>query len=264
MVKKSSFLEKLVGRLRAGTTVRVSADEEGKEGVEGSREVIDAQAMAAESTPEAAHRRKLNPREDVVLAMNESFGELSSLLRGVQVRMEDQGGRLADMGAHVQKLPLTAEQELEAVRDLAKQIEEQNQLSKSMLEAYADLPQVMLGVKEALQRAAASDERTARTIEDFRSSMGHVQGSMREMVQSSKEQSQSAAALAKSQENSVRQLESTTQEGLKALRWAQEDQANRMIKLVGESSKWSRAVLVMLVMTFVVLACILGAILVNG
>ena len=62
----------------------------------------------------------------------------------------------------------------------------------------------------------------------------------------------------------MRKLESTTQEGLQALRWAQEDQATRMSKMVAESGKWNRAVLVMLVLSFAALVSIFAAILLSG
>ena len=58
---------------------------------------------------------------------------------------------------------------------------------------------------------------------------------------------------------SVEALESSTKEGLQALRWAQEDQSNRMAKLVSESTRWNRAVLVMGVFGLAALAAIFFA-----
>ena len=217
--------------------------------------------------------------------MNESFGELASLLRGVQVRLEDQGGQMAKVGEHTQNLPATNEAQLEVLRSLAAHVEKQNQLQENMARAFTQLPEIMDGLKSSLDRAAATDKRTVETLVDFRGTMDRIQDGMGQMVESAKTQADASKVLAKDQKASaeklvdrlnderkqqgemqkatVRELENTTQEGLRALRWAQEDQANRMVKLVGEAGRLNRVVVVLSIMSFAALAAILVAILTN-
>ena len=289
MVNKSSFLDKLVSRFRSTSGVRVDAGHRRR----GPSETVEARAdeslksepgqVPARPRSEVKSGRKISSREDAVITMNESFGELASLLRGVQVRLEDQGGQMARVGEHTESLPATNEAQLDVLKSLVVQVEKQNQLQDSMARAFTQLPEVMDGLKSALDRAAATDKRTVETLVDFRATMDRIQDGMGTMVESATTQAEASKVLAKDQKASaeklvdrlnderkqqgevqkatVRELENTTQEGLRALRWAQEDQANRMVKLVGEAGKLNRVVVVMLIMSFAALAAILVAIL---
>jgi hypothetical protein len=206
-------------------------------------------------------KRKLSGSEDAAMKMSNSFSELSSLLRGVQVRMEDQGGRLDTMGHDLSKLPATAEAQLDVLKVLVTQLEKQNTMNATMVETFAGLPSVMKGVQESLAKTAATDARTAQTLDDFKSTMNRIHTSMGEMVDTTKVQADAAQSLAKNHSTTVARMESSTQEGLKALRWAQEDQANRMAKMVGENSRWNRAILVLMILSFAALVSIFGALL---
>lgn len=294
MVKKSSFIDKLVNRFRSGSGVRVEAGQRRGEGetVEaratgaGAGDVdveVDSGQVPARPRAEARSGRKISSREDAMITMNESFGELASLLRGVQVRLEDQGGQMARVGEHTQNLPAAGEAQVKVLESLVVQVERQNQLQENMARAFTTLPGIMEGLKVALERAAATDKRTVETLVDFRSTMDRIQDGMGQMVESAKTQAESSRVLAKDQKASaeklvdrlneerklqgemqkatVRELENTTQEGLRALRWAQEDQANRMVKLVGEAGRLNRVVVVLLIMSVAALAAILVAIL---
>ena len=289
VVKRTSFLDKLVNRFRSSSGVRVAAGrhKRGRSQTVEARAEDDAERGQVPARPAAEVRsgRKISSREGAVLAMNESFGELASLLRGVQVRLEDQGGQMAKVGEHTQCLPATSEAQLGVLRSLVVQVEKQNQIQETMARAFTDLPEVMTGLKASLDRATAMDKRTVETLGDFRQTMDQIQDGMGKMVESSKTQAEAAQVLAKDQQASaeklvgrlseerkeqgemqkatVRQLENSTQEGLRALRWAQEDQSNRMVKLVGEASKWNRAVMVLMIMSVAALTSILVAILID-
>ncbi|MCA8956562.1 MAG: hypothetical protein KDC87_10845 [Planctomycetes bacterium] len=262
MVKKSTILEKFVGRFRSGP-VRVASDRtETVEPVEADEPVAESR-LPVQHIPEEINprsRRRLSPAEDLSMAINESFTELSSLMRGVQVRMEDQGTRLSKMGEDMHKLPVVAEAQLVVLRRLADQLDKQQEMQGTMVRAFGDLPEVMKGVQRSLERSAATDDRTASTLSEFKQTMARIQGTMGEMVDAAKQQAQAAGSLANGQAATVKQLETSTQGGLEALRWAQEDQANRLAKMVGEGSRWNRAVLVMLVLSFAALVAIFGAV----
>lgn len=271
MVKKAGIFDKIVNRFRSGP---VQVEETTRRGGTSSKATGSPRRGAAEqpravpidkvepSRGEAIghdQRRKISNKEDAALAMSKSFGELSSLLRGVQVRMEDQGSSIADMGKDISRLPAASEAQLELLKALATQLEKQNTVSASLVQTFGDLPEVMKDLRAALERNSARDERTAQTLDQFRSTMDRIQGSMGEMVQNSKEQTVAAQSMAKDHQSTVAQLEESTQEGLKALRWAQEDQANRMLKLASENGRWNRAVVFMLVLLFSALVAIFAA-----
>ena len=262
MVKKSSFLDKIVNRFRSGS-VRVDKGLN-RRSRGGSGQADNVTSQVVKSGPEEIvpdSRRKLSKQEDAALAMNTSFGELASLLRGVQVRTEDQGGRLEQMSGDLSKLPATAEAQLEVLRSLVAQLEKQNTMNGKMVETFAELPDVMKGVQESLAKSAATDERTAQTLDEFKSNMNHIHSSMGDMVETNKVHADAARTLTDDHKETARQLETTTQDGLKALRWAHEDQANRISKLVGENGKWNRLIFVSLIFGVAALLSILLALL---
>lgn len=293
MVNKSSFLDKLVSRFRSSSGVRVGAGPHRRDRRE-KAETVEARTeqepesgssrLPARGKAEARSSRKISSREDAVITMNESFGEMCNLLRGVQVRLEDQGGQMAKVGEHTRDLPAATQAQQEVLRSLVLQMDRQNQAQENLAHAFHRLPEVMDGLKSALDRAAATDKRTIETLGDFRATMDRIQDRMGQMVESARTQAESSKVLAQDQKASaeklvehlneerkqhgemqkatVRELENTTQEGLRALRWAQEDQANRMVKLVVEAGRLNRVVVALLIMSLVVLAGILAAILV--
>jgi hypothetical protein len=281
VVKKSSFLDKLRNRWRSPSGMRV----EGAPRDDGRSEVL-ASLPAAPEPVEPAGRAKLTPQQDAMLALGEGFKELASLLRGVQTRLETQGELNAAFGARVEQLPVLAAAQLEALRGLAQALERQQALGDAVLARLGDLPQALAGVQRALDRAAATDERAVRTFDEFRATMDRIHGSIGEMVQSSRTQAQATQALVqdqragqqrlldtlgqdrerhatelrgavdglgRTQQESLRRVESVTQDGLGALRRAQEDQSTRMTKLVAEQSRLQRAVLVFAVLSLLVL-----------
>ena len=303
MVKKSSILNKIVDRFRSGPVRVESDRTEAVEPAEPrSRLSQAAKAQSARpgagaqpaskpeptaskpaTPPEPARpapearvpvqhvpeeiipksRRKLSASEDAAMQMSKGLTELSSLLRGVQVRMEDQGSKLDAMGGEVNKLPVVAEAQLEVLKRLADQLAVQNELNGNMAKAFVDLPDVMKGVQKSLERSAATDERTATTLSEFKSTMSRIQGSMGEMVEASRAQTAAANNLStshkKTVESTVEQIESSTQKSIDALRAVQEDQSNRIAKIVGEGGRWNRAVLVMMILSFAALVAIFAA-----
>ncbi len=83
---------------------------------------------------------------------------------------------------------------------------------------------------------------------------------MGSMVESSKENAQATQAMVGDHKETVQHLGKSTEESIKALRWAQEDQANRMVQLVGDSSRLNRAVIVLLLLGVAALVAIFFAV----
>lgn len=282
MVKKTSLFQKLKGRFTSGS-VRV---EEPRTVVRGSRAAAPAGASrtasrvsvpepkpaaepaariepmaVGEPLADARSSRKLSSREEAALTLGEGFKELCSLMRGVQVRIDAQGDKNSGQIAALQKL--------------ASQLEKQGQNHELMVRSLATLPDMMKQVQTALERTAQADERTASTLGEFRSTMERVQGSMTQMVEQSRKSADAAGKLAEEQKSGterlakvleerskdgetmrsvVQRIEKNSTDHMTALRLAQQDQSTRMHKLVAQSSTWNKAILAVLVLTFLALA----------
>jgi hypothetical protein len=253
--------------------------------------------------PEAVAGRKMSQREEATVAIQDGFRELTNLLRGMQHRVEDQGERFAQAADGLSRMPAIQEAQLELLRQLADRMEVQDRTHALVAQSLGDLPQLMGSVREALDRAAATDDRTARTLGEFRSNMERIQGSMEQMVDHSRQQvdhSRQHAEHARQQAEHVRQqaeataalvadrgsevaelaetlvggqkeatrdavsrLEATQRDSVRSLRDAQADQALRLGKMLEDGTKTSRAVLVLLGLTFLALVTI-AVLLANG
>jgi hypothetical protein len=263
MVKKSTFLEKLKSRLRA-SDVRVEAPDPAAK-----RGVADLETVAPRrEVVDALSRRKLSGSEEATIALREGFAEIASLLRGVQARVDAQ----AD-GATV--LPALHQQQIDALQAIAARMERQNASSEALVERLSGLPSVLTEVREALDRAAATDERTAATVAEFQSNMDRIHDSMDRVVAESRRQAEAARdqadatravatgerermgevveSITLEQRRTAQWLEVAQRETAKDLRDAQSDQAARLSRLVEDGTKTSRAILILLSLVFVAL-----------
>ncbi len=277
MVKQGSFFQRLKERWGSGSQVRVGArgsvpgkDVGGRLGtdkppapvqrVEPDRSLGTSRELAAEFAPaELRSSRKLTDREEAMLALGSHFQELTALLRGSQARVDDQLTRLVGAASALGALPALSQQQLDTLRALSVQMERQNSLGEQLTTTMTKLPNLLQNVENALQRAAATDERTSATVREFQVTMDRIHSSMGQMVQHSETHVRTAQNLAErrdeelkgladgiaqSQERAVGELQRTTEDSLQALRRTHEDQSNRLQRVVQEHAGWNRAVLV--------------------
>lgn len=269
MVKNSSFLERLKSRFRT-SQVRVDAPA-GRGAAAEAGKRLDAVATPHEAS--AVSGRKVSAKEEAVLAIHEGFAELANLLRGMQGRVEDHGERIA--GA-IDRLPGLGQAQVDLLHGIVAQLERQNTSTQLVVQGLGDLPEVLRGVREALDRAAATDERTARTLGEFRDNMDRIQAGMAQMVEHSRRQADAARDAADGRHlehigrkiteeqhrqgdalaGMVERLEETQRSGTRALRDAQADQATRLGKIVEDSVRTNRAILVVLGLTLFALVAI--------
>jgi len=282
VVKKSNLLEKLKSRLRT-TDVRVERpNPEDRVNAttatrpDAPRATVDA--VPARVAPEQVAGRKISQKEEAQLAISDGFKELTSLLRGMQHRVEDQGERFAQAADGIARLPALQASQLELLRGIADRLDRQNAQNDVVVRSLGDLPELLGGVRAALERAAATDERTAATLDDFRTNMARIQDSMERMVDHSRQHAESArklagdqdqrtdelrSVLADGQERAAQQLERTQREGVAALRDASADQANRLGRLIEDGTRTHRAILIMLGLVFAGLVAV-GVLLASG
>ncbi len=297
MVKKASFFSRLKERWSSGSGVRVEAGRRGGEDAKARIDRVPTSGPAPQGTPgngggrpqggsalvsgapgDVRSTRKLNDREEASMALGQHFQELSGLLRGVQARMDRQGDRLTEAAASLGQLPALSHQQLAMLQQLAGQVERQNQVGENLARTLTGLPDLLKNVEHALQRAAATDERTASTVREFQATMDRIQGQMGKMVEHSAQNVEATKALAERREESlkglatemrqgqdqaVKQLRDATDQGLASLRRTHEDQSNRLHKVVEEHAGWNRAVLVVLGIVVLGMGAILAVLLVK-
>ncbi len=203
MVKKGSFFDKLKSRWSSsGVRVEPTTDNHNR-----MREHLTS--VPAVPDPARVEGRKLSAREDAMVAVGEGFQELGTLLRGVQTRMEGSGTDVARMAEQLAHLPALGAAQLEMLKSVATALERQNALTERLHGSVENLPQLMGSVQAALERAHAADQRTVRTLDEFKSTMDRIQGSIGEMVETSGRHaaaSESQADSAARQAHAVRTL----------------------------------------------------------
>jgi hypothetical protein len=287
VVKKSSFLEKLRHRWKTGAGVQVSKPVGRDKVPEPVQARIDGRIdrRGGVAAPvEAASSRKLSAREEAVSAITEGFADLSSLVRGVQARVEDSGARTGEIAGDVKVLPALARAQLETLQRLAAHLQRQGEVNEQLLVSLGGLPDLLSGVQAALDRVADADHRTAQTLEDFRTTMDRIEGAMEQMVDSARAQADATTALSRdhraeqeeivaairqgreedvqtlvqTQREGVERIESATSQRLEVLRKMQEEHAAHIGKLVTANGKWTQVVVVLLALTFFAIAGILA------
>lgn len=226
MVKKSSLLNKLWGRWRSPSGMRVeSSDRQQSERTQSERTsappprptsrrvepvapppAIEPADAVAQPMPERTSSRKMSPKEEALVTMEGGLKDLANLMRGVQVRMDAEGTKVAEMAGDIRMLPALGQAQLDVLRALAEQVEKQGRANAQLMAVVGDLPGTMSGLRSTLDRMVATDERSAKTLDEFRSTMGTIQASMQEMVGHSKKQADHTEELLKSQDDRAERL----------------------------------------------------------
>jgi hypothetical protein len=262
MVNKGSFFQRLKERWGSGSGVRVDTRNGGaRPGSPASVQRVesDGRDLTTGAPIEAKSTRKLTEREEALIALGSHFSELSTMLRGSHARMDDQMTRLITAATTLTTLPALSQQQLDLLRGLSLHMERQNTIGEQVAATMTKLPALLHNVESALQRAAATDERTATTVREFQTTMDRIHASMGKMVEHSETQAKATQQLAehrddnlravasdleRSQQQAVRELQRASDEGLQSLRRGQEDQSNRLQRLLMENAGWNRAVLI--------------------
>lgn len=284
MVKKSSIFAKIRERFGSTGGVRVDDKRAGQVRPEPAHAAVrrvdgnghggngHGTSVPAHQTGELKTTRKLNDREEAMVALGEHFSELAGLMRGSHARMDAQTQKLVDAAESLKQLPALGNRQLELLQGLAGHMERQNKLGEQVAQTLGNLPRLLENVESALARAAATDERTSTTMRDFQGTMDRIQTAMGKMVQHSEVQANAAKTLAERREESLQgltkgleqaqrdaaqELRTASEESMKSLRRAHEDQSNRLHKVVQENAGWNKAVLGMLGVVLIVLVGLL-------
>lgn len=226
MVKKTSLLNKLVNRWRTSAGVEVheetrttSGSASGTNRVSSIRQQAggrsvpsEAAELMAQPVVDRSSGRKLSSKEEALITMDGGLKELASLMRGVQVRLDAEGAQVSDLASDIKMLPALGQAQLDALRAVATQLEQQGRASERLLQTLGDLPGTLTGLRSTLDKVVATDERTANTLAEFRGAMDTIHASMREVVDHSKTQAGHTEKLLHTQDQRAeRMVESLSQ-----------------------------------------------------
>jgi hypothetical protein len=168
--------------------------------------------VLAQPIAERASGRKLSVKEEALVTLDGGLKELASLMRGVQVRLDAEGAQVGELASDIKMLPALGQAQLDVLRAVATQIEQQGRVSERLLQTMADLPAAMTSLRTTLDRVVATDERTASTLGEFRGAMDSIHSAMREMVAQSQAQAQAnEKLLTERDDRAERMVESLSQ-----------------------------------------------------
>ena len=213
MVKKTSLLNKLVGRWRTSAVEVSEAMPRTEKGSGINRMAAARMAPApepaiAEVSPviDRSSGRKLSVKEEALITMEGGLKELANLMRGVQVRLDSEGAQVSEMANDIKLLPSLGQAQLDVLRALVAQIDQQGRIGERLLQTMGDLPATLQGLRTSLDKVVAADERTAGTLAEFRQAMDTIHHSMREMVGNSKVQADNTEKLLRSQDDRAERM----------------------------------------------------------
>lgn len=194
--------------------------------------MASAPPPAAVARPEPvvspASSKKLSAQQEAVVALNEGFREMSTLLRGMQARIDSHGD-------NVGQLPALGQAQVDLMRSMVERLDQQNVNAKTLSDRLGDMPQMVQGLQKTLAQVAATDERTASTLDEFKDNMARIQSAMGDMVDQTGKQAAAASKLADGSSANEQRHASVMQ----SLERAQKAQASKIDELVSGSQRSS-------------------------
>lgn len=288
MVKKTSFLDKLKNRWSSATGIRVDdssnvAGDRSKSGATGkpagANPVLSRAEVAPPST-ETVTGRKLSAKQEAVVAINEGFKELASLLRGMQTRVDDQGEQIGSAVDSLGRLPALSEAQNDLMRLMIERLEKQNASTELLAERMGDMPSMVADMKKSLEQVAATDARTAKSLDEFKGNMGRIQDAMAQIVDHSGQQAKATTSVAREQTEAVQgmvegmernqrdalaSLQETTaktaaesDKRVEQMRKSQVDQSAKLASFTADARKSNKTIVVLLSCTVAALVIIAG------
>jgi hypothetical protein len=270
MVNKSSFFDRLFHKRDAGPVPQKAGQAAGggpARGNGGSAGGVHVAAAPApqnvqpvnrlEPAPVEAETRKLSRKEDAISAVTEGLSDLGNLLRGINSRMEEGNERSGLLATRFEDFPATTRAQIELLGVVSRQLEESRGSTRELMEKFGEMPDLLRGIHQVLERQAATEERTEGTLKDFRNTMDRINGSIAKLSEEhSVSLKETHASFERNHAQSVRVFEQTQKDSLQTFRQSQEGQSRQLAALLDSSGKMSRAILVFLIMIFTALVSI--------
>ena len=177
MVQKSTLFDKLKNRWRPASGIRVDSTKPQGSGRSAANSSPNSDRVAGTSVPmatpggarvESVSSRKLSSKQEAVVALDEGFKELSSLMRGMQSRMDGHAESLA-------QLPALNQTQIDLMRSMVERLDQQSTATEVLGERLGDMPKMFEKLNSSLEKVAATDQRTASTLGEFKDNMTRIQ-----------------------------------------------------------------------------------------
>ncbi len=286
MVKKTTFLEKLFGarKEKEGGIESVSGSGRTGEGpgtrdwgIGGGGEEIPVRPRpgspelsetagndSGNGKEESTSLLKRGRKEEAMVALTEGFKDLSELLTGIRDRMEEQGRRAGDLNEKVADLPTLAKAQVDFMTAISKTLEQQNRKTGELVQRLGNLPDLLEGIHKTLEKQVAAEERSEKTMQDFRSTMDRIHSSIGKL---SKENSdavkEATTSLERTHERTTRVFEKTQTQAYAAFEKAQKAHLAQLKSLMERSARMNRTIVVLLAIVFAGLAALFAIVLVG-
>ena len=201
-------------------------------------------------------------REEAVVALTDGFKDLSTLLSGIKDRMDQQSKTTVDLNEKFVDLPGMAKAQVQFMTKISEQISVQKEKTGELLDKLAGLPDLLKGIHNTLEKQAKAEERSEKTLADFRGTMKQIHQSIGTLSAENKaSMKQTTESFERTNSRTSRVFEESQKQAYKAFETTQAAQIEQIGKLVQRSGKMNGMLvflLIALVVSMVVMISILA------
>ncbi|MFQ5507295.1 MAG: hypothetical protein ACE5F1_21215, partial [Planctomycetota bacterium] len=200
-------------------------------------------------------------KEAAALALTEGFHDLSSLLKGIQERMDGQDQRSAGLNEKFSELPAMAKAQVEFMGSISQQMLVQKEKTTELLTKLGGLPELLEGIHTALQKQAANEERTEKTLSEFRQTMNRMHDSMTTLTRENQDAvKESTQSLERVHTRTTRVFEDSQRQALDRFEKVQSTQLEQITKLMDRARNTNRGIGLMLFLMLGAIVALLGVV----
>ncbi|HHI78682.1 MAG TPA: hypothetical protein ENK02_01740 [Planctomycetes bacterium] len=203
-------------------------------------------------------------KEEALQALTDGFQNLSQLLEGIQGNLASQGKRADDLNEKVADLPVLAKAQVDFLTKVSGQLETQTARTGELLSKLSGLPELLDGIHKTLEKQVAAEERSEKTLQDFRKTMNNIHDSIGELTrENSKALKASTESLERTNKKTTQTFERAQSQAYASFERAQKANLTQLSAMMERSTKMNRTMIVLLAVLFAGLA-VLFVLVLNG
>jgi chromosome segregation ATPase len=203
-------------------------------------------------------------KEEAMQALTDGFQNLSRLLEGIQGNLTSQGDRADDLNKKVADLPVLAKAQVDFLTKVSGQLETQTARTGELLSKLSGLPNLLDGIHKTLEKQVAAEERSEKTLHDFRKTMNNIHDSIGNLTrENSKALKASTESLERTNKRTTQTFEKTQTQAYASFEKAQKANLTQLSAIMERSTKMNRTMIVLLAVLFAGLA-VLFVLVLNG
>ncbi|GEM_PF-3183682 len=203
-------------------------------------------------------------KEEAMQALTDGFQNLSRLLEGIQGNLDSQGKRADHLNEKVSDLPVLAKAQVDFLTKVSGQLETQTARTGELLSKLSGLPDLLDGIHKTLEKQVAAEERSEKTLQDFRKTMNNIHDSIGDLTrENSKALKASTESLERTHKRTTQAFEKTQNQAYASFEKAQKANLHQLSAIMERSTKMNRTMIVLLAVLFAGLA-VLFVLVLNG